>query len=485
MEDWLRARARATPTKVALYWHAERYTFSHLNEQVEMWAERLANAGVKRGTVVGIFLDNRLDHLCLCFALMRLGAVMLPLNIRLTEEEVSFQLEQAKATLFIKEEGALAKLETSFACYTLEQAASLPSAPVPEHSLNLKDLFCLIFTSGTTGKPKAVKLSVGNFFHSANASAYRLGVNPQDNWLCTLPLYHVGGLSILLRSCLYGTALTLHQEFNVEAVKGELESGHITLVSLVPTQLYRLLKTDFKPHPNLRLVLLGGAAASEELLKEARARHLPIATTYGLTEACSQVATALPEQAFAKPATVGKPLLFSKVKVLDDEEQSVGAGELGNVWIRGPNVMQGYLGQKESAENDWFNTGDLGYFDDEGDLFIVQRRSDLIVTGGENVYAAEVESVLRKHDAVAEVAVLGLPDPEWGQRVAAVIVLQSSGDSGAVQEALEHLCLEHLASYKRPRAYRFVDVLPLTPSGKVKKFALLPLFESETPGPSV
>lgn len=477
LEDWLKARARATPGKAALYWNDRTYTFNDLVEKVEVLAGQLVSAGVERGTVVGIFLANRPDYLHLCFAIMRLGAIMLPLNTRLTEQEVGFQLEQAKANLLLKEEGTLPKLETSIPCYTLEQASALPFTPISKRDLNLNDLFCLIFTSGTTGKPKAVKLSLENFLHSAQASAYRLGINPRDNWLCTLPLYHVGGLSILLRSCLYGTAVTLHSGFDVKAVKEVLESGKITLVSLVPTQLYRLLESDFKPHLNLRLILLGGAAASEELLAEARARQLPVATTYGLSEACSQVATALPRLTFAKPGTVGKPLLFNEVKVLDDADKPVPAGTLGNIWIRGPVLMQGYLGQKDISENYLFNTGDLGYFDNEDDLFIKQRRSDLIISGGENVYAAEVESVLRKHDDVAEVAVLGLPDPEWGQRVAAAVVLKNSNE--VTQADLEQLCLTHLAPYKRPRAYRFVDALPLTPSGKVKKFELLPLFDVE------
>ena len=179
-----------------------------------------------------------------------------------------------------------------------------------------------MFTSGTTGQPKAVRLSLGNFYSSATASAFRLGVNTRDNWLCTLPLYHVGGLSIVLRSCLYGTALTLRRGFDVEEVTERLASGSVTLVSLVPTQLYRLLETNFKPHKNLRLILLGGAAASEDLVQKARNLTLPIATTYGLTEATSQVATALPEDVLAKPGSVGKPLLFSELKLLNDDGDS-------------------------------------------------------------------------------------------------------------------------------------------------------------------
>lgn len=481
MEDWLSARRRASPDKVALYWATRSCSFRELDTQVQLWAGRLTALGVKRGQVVAVLAHNCPDYLYLTFALARLGAVLLTLNTRLTDLELRYQLEAAGASLLLAEAALLAPLKTTLSCVTLERAAELPVADVAATRFSLDTRFCLLFTSGTTGQPKAVQLSLGNFCHSASSSAVRLGVHPDDNWLCTLPLYHVGGLSILLRSCLYGTAVTLYQGFDVWAVKAALESGDITLVSLVPTQLYRLLEAGLSPHPRLRLVLLGGAAAGEDVLLQASARGLPVATTYGLTEACSQVATALPNELAKKPGTVGKPLLFTRVRVLDDAGNDVAPGIIGTVFIKGPQLMLGYLGATARTHgNGWFDTGDLGYFDAEGDLFIVQRRRDLIVSGGENVYPAEVEAVLRQHEDVLEVSVLGASDPEWGQRVAAAIVLREGKDAQHIEGELEQLCLAKLAAYKRPRVYAFLSALPLTPSGKVKKHDLLPLFEAET-----
>ena len=478
MTDWLTARRHATPNKPALYWAGEAFTFAELDAAASQWAGRLAGMGVKRGDVVAVLLNNCPGYIYLTFAVARLGAALLTLNTRLTAGEIQYQLREANAALVVGEAGLLEPLDLSLNCLTLVNAAKLLLADVPHQDYDPDARFCLMFTSGTTGQPKGVQLSLGNFYSSATASAFRLGVSPEDNWLCTLPLYHVGGLSIVLRSVLYGTALTLHKGFDVRAVAEALESGTVTLVSLVPTQLYRLLETDFKPHKNLRLILLGGAAVGEDLLQKAQVKGLPIATTYGLTEACSQVATALPETTFRKPGTVGKPLLFSELKLLDDDGKPVAANVVANVFVKGPNLMLGYLG-KEPLDG-WFNTGDLGYLDEEGDLFIVQRRRDLIVSGGENVYPAEVEKTLREHPALENVAVLGIDDAEWGQRVGAVLVLNEAANEAAVLEGLEQLCLTKLAPYKRPRLYKVVDALPLTASGKVKKHELVPLFASET-----
>ena len=328
-------------------------------------------------------------------------------------------------------------------------------------------------------------LSLGNFFYSANASAYRLGLQPDDLWLCALPLYHVGGLSILLRSCLYGTAVSLKPRFEVAEVARTLSNDPVTLVSLVPTMLYRLLEhPNFQPNEALRLVLLGGAAASEELLKKAAVRGLPVATTYGLSEACSQVTTARFEKARAKPGTVGKPLIFTEVKVVDSDDREVAAEAIGEVLVRGSSVMQGYLDAVATAEalrDGWLHTGDLGYLDAEGDLFIVQRRADLIVTGGENVYPAEVERVLANHPQVAEACVVGVPHPEWGQQVAAAVVPKASNDDDRLLSDLKNLCRESLAGYKQPRAFLLLAELPRTPSGKPRREELRAQFAARTP----
>ena len=264
----------------------------------------------------------------------------------------------------------------------------------------------IVFTSGTTGKPKGAQITFGNLYASALASAERLGASPDDRWLCPLPFYHVGGLSILFRSAIYGSAVVLPEATSTEAIIKGLHDSQATLVSLVPTQLYRMLEAGFEPPKSLRLILLGGAAATPELVQRCIERDLPIALTYGLTECASQVATATPDQVRAKPGTVGKPAEGHDVRIVDANGQDVPTGEYGEIVVSGATVMKGYLGQPET--NGTFATGDIGYLDADGDLWIVQRRSDLIVSGGENVYPSEVEAVLRSHPAVEDACVVGV-----------------------------------------------------------------------------
>ena len=229
-----------------------------------------------------------------------------------------------------------------------------------------------------------------------------------------------------------------------------------------------------EPPPRLRLVLLGGAAASPDLLKRALQAGWALATTYGLTEAASQVATALPEQVRRKPGSVGRPLLFTSVRVVDEAGHDQPPGVYGDILIRGPTLMRGYLGEPPLDADAWFATGDIGYLDVDGDLWVVQRRSDLIISGGENIYPAEIEQVLRQHPAVADVAVVGVPSPEWGQQVGAVLVLRDPAVD--VREILA-FSRTRLAGYKQPRIVRVVDELPRTASGKIHRAAVAELLE--------
>jgi O-succinylbenzoic acid--CoA ligase len=299
-----------------------------------------------------------------------------------------------------------------------------------------------------------------------------------------LPLYHVGGLAILLRACLYGTAVVLHDGFDVERVDDNLATESVTIISLVPTMLHRLLPYARPGRwPQLRLVLLGGAAAPNELLADPRALHLPVATTYGLTEAASQVATQPPETSTLKPGSAGRPLLFTELRIAGDDGATAPAGAIGEVCVRGPAVFAGYYGDPtattEALRGGELRTGDLGYLDDDGDLWLVQRRSDLIVTGGENVYPVEVETVLAQHPAVSAVCVAGVDDAEWGQRVAALVVATSS----LTAEEVMDFARQRLAGYKVPRLIRFADALPLTGSGKVSRAAVGALLAEGEPVP--
>ena len=483
MKDWLAAQSLLSPKKTALYFEGERHSFSDLNKLSSQWTARLKAMSIDEGSVVALLLDNSVDFVAITFAVMRLGAVLLPLNTRLTAEEIQYQLIEAEAkivlmTSSLKDEKRLDALSLEAIKFHTIQESYVELEPIYESNISLENRFCILFTSGTTGKPKAVCLSLKNFYYSANASAYRLGLLANDNWLCAMPLYHVGGLSIILRSCLYGTSVTLHRKFDLQAVSEELsqdlrtEDSTVTLASLVPTMLYRILNQDgFSPSDALRLVLLGGAAASKELLEVAEAKKIKVAATYGLSEACSQVATVFPDACYDKVGTVGKALMFTDIQIVDTLGVVLEAGELGEIQVRGPTIMQGYLGT-ERKESDWFATGDIGYLDSDGDLFIKQRRSDLIVSGGENVYPVEVEAILRQSVFVKDVVVFALTHPEWGQQVAAAVILNEDVDAEGAEIDMNQLCVEQLAGYKQPKTYVVTTEFPMTASGKVKRLEL-------------
>jgi O-succinylbenzoic acid--CoA ligase len=495
--DWLRARAAATPEANALLVDGRWWRFGELDALASRLCARLAADGARPGDHVAVLLPNSLPMAVTVFALARLGAVMVPLNTRLTAGEVAWQVAQADCTRLIyalqsaaQTADVPAELPRVALAVDSEQwtASSKRSGTDSSQSLLTNDQRpttnsyssptfdhpqAIIFTSGTTGYAKGALITFANHFWSAVASAFRLGVVPGDRWLACLPLYHVGGLAVLFRACLYGTAVVLHDGFDTAAVRRSLRDDGITLISLVPTMLSRLLHEGLTAAdaPALRLILLGGAAAPAPLLDEARAAGLPVAVTYGLTEAASQVATLLPDGVAGKPGSAGKPLLFTTVAAVDDEGNELPPGQPGEIVVRGPTVMAGYYGDEPATaaalRGGRLHTGDFGYVDAGGDLWLLDRRADLIVSGGENVYPAEVERVLREHPAVALAAVVGLPDADWGQQVAAAVVLRSPGAATA-DELLAH-CRARLAGYKRPRRLVLRDELPQTASGKVQR----------------
>lgn len=488
MQDWLAARIQATPRKTALIIGEQEWTYGELGQMVDHYCAGLIGQGVTPGQQVAVLLPNGLAYVCLVHALARLGVVLVPLNTRLTVAELGWQVQQSDCHLLIygAETAAVAtQLTAAMACVAVDAAAlawagvqreaeTAPKGhPLSKTQFLLDVPQAIVFTSGTTGQPKGAVLTFANHFWSATASSYRLGLSPEERWLSCLPLYHVGGLAVVFRSCLYGTAIVLHERFDLAAFDASLDRDQITLTSLVPTMLHRLLtlRKD-KPWPaSLRHILLGGAAATPELLAASRNSGAPVATTYGLTEAASQVATLCPQEVLRKPGSVGHPLMFTSVRIADEAGVTVPPGAKGEIVVSGPTVMAGYYKNPEATaktiRHGELFTGDIGYLDDEGDLWLVQRRNDIIISGGENIYPAEVEAVLRQHPAVANACVVGLPDPEWGQQVAALVECQPQAQVTAA--ALLAFSRSRLAGYKQPRLLDFIDALPQTASGKVER----------------
>ncbi len=307
----------------------------------------------------------------------------------------------------------------------------------------------------TTGRPKGAILTYGNHWWSAVSSALNLGLNKDDRWLACLPLFHVGGLSILFRSVIYGMTAVVHARFDPAAVNEAIDTHGVAIVSVVSTMLDRVLADrGQKPFPpTLRCFLLGGGPAPLPLLERAQRAGAPVVQTYGLTETASQIVTLAPEDALRKLGSAGKPLFGSQIRIELD----------GEIAVNGPTVSPGYLHLPPRAG--WLKTGDLGYLDDEGYLYVLDRRDDLIISGGENAYPAEVEAILLAHPAVEEAGVFGEADAEWGSHVAAAVKLHAG--CTATAEELTAFCRERLASYKIPRRIEFRDALPRNAAGKL------------------
>ena len=481
--EWLRQRSALTPGRLALISVDERLTFADLDRDVDYAAERLDRLGLKRGDVASVLAANSGAFVKVVYAIARLGAVLLPLNTRLTPDELALQLRDTDARFLIydaQNANTAATLRPELPGLQLVPVNELiDSSTEPELTrpsvlaAEQKDLTALqgiVYTSGTTGRPKGALLTFSNHFWSAVGSALNLGLQPDDRWLACLPLFHVGGLAILFRGVIYGIPVIVHESFDAERVNRAIDEEGVTIVSVVSAMLQQLLDArGGAPYPpTLRCVLLGGGPAPEPLLRRCAELGVPVVQTYGLTETASQVATLAPDEALTRLGSAGKPLFPVEVRICREDGSACAPGEAGEIRVRGPVVSPGYLNQpgaSRAVTGTWLHTGDIGYLDGEGYLYVLDRRDDLIVSGGENVYPAEVEGVLQDHPAVAAAGVFGVADERWGNVPVAVVVLQPDAETSA--EALLAFCRERLAAYKAPARISFAPALPRNAAGKL------------------
>jgi len=417
----VRAAGREAADRTALIFGDSTWTWSQLASEVEAEIERLDQPGT-----IGIFdAVAQPATIVRILALLELGIPFVPLNPDLTLHERARRLDLLQTCL----EGDVD----------------------PDRSVCDSGLMAILFTSGSSGLPRAVELSRGSFLAAATASAARLGWHDDDRWLCCLPIAHVGGLSILTRCLIARSTIVLIPRFDPEAVVNAIDQSAVTLTSLVPAMLARLLRLmpDWTPPSSLRAVLLGGSAASEAIWDEAEQRGIPLRATYGLTETCSQVATA---KASAPRDLV--PLDGVDIRIRD-----------GCIEVAGFNVYSCTL-----TSDGYLRTGDLGRLHSDGVLEVLGRADDLIITGGENVMPAEVEAELEAHPQISRAVVFGQPNPEWGEIVAAVLVPDGSPIDSAV---LRKWCENRLAPFRRPRLIAWLEKLPETANGKIDRNAVI------------
>jgi len=448
VEGWLQRAAATYPARSAIETPQGSRSYVELLSDARAGADELIGRGVAPGARVAIALPPGLAFAQALHACLLLGAVAVPVDLRLSVPER--ERIAAGASVLIEQPLEMA-------------AAGRSSSPTAEgHGPSTTDghdldaVAVVIHTSGTTSAPRAVELTYGNFLWSALGSAVALGLDPQERWLCALPLSHVGGLSILLRSAIYGTTAIVHERFDSEAVLHALCEQQITLVSLVATTLARLLDGGLARPPALRCALTGGGPVPAALLQRAHDAGVPVSQTYGLTESCSQ-ATTTPVAAIGEGRkAAGTPLFCTRLRIAAD----------GEIQISGPTVAPG----SRDADG-WLHTGDLGSID-AGSLQVSGRASDTIISGGENVAPTEVEAVLEAHPGVLEAAVIGRPDPKWGEAITAIVVARPGLELRA--EPLRDYCAARLAPYKVPKQIVLgEDPLPRTRSGKLLRRELV------------
>jgi o-succinylbenzoate---CoA ligase len=444
VDGWLSRAAASRPAHPALISGEGSFSYEQLLAAARAGADQLSRLGAGRGDRVAIVLEGGFAFAQALHACLLLGAVAVPVDTRLRAGER--ETVAAGSAVVVSE--------------PLDVGARAPASAREPVVHDLEATAVVVHTSGTSAAPRPVALTYGDVLWSALGSAAALDARAHDRWLCALPVSHVGGLSILLRSAIYATTAVVHPRFETDRVLQALQREEITLVSLVATTLARLLDAGLAAPPRLRCALTGGGPVPAALVARARGAGVPVALTYGLTEACSQVTTTPVAELSFETLPPGPPLFCVRVAIAPGGD---GASREGEILVAGPTVASASL-----QRDGWLHTGDLGWIDAHGRLHVSGRVGDTIISGGENVAPAEVESALEAHPGVLEAAVIGRDHPGWGQTVTAIVV-PTPGWRVDGEQLREH-CKGELAPFKVPREIELREQpLPRTRSGKLQR----------------
>ncbi|MGA2862800.1 MAG: AMP-binding protein [Steroidobacteraceae bacterium] len=482
--------AAFAPKKAAIRFADEDLDYATLAARIRHACGKLAALDVGEGDVVAFLGFNHPEMLALLFACARLRAILLPLNWRLTAAEHARVIADAKPRLVLVTPDFLGHAQALRGGLPTTQWLALASAPAgwrdwmgvapgsaakpavaPAHEAPV--LLC--YTSGSTGAPKGVALTQGALFFNVVNSVHMHDLTSADRVLTTLPMFHVGGLNIQTVPALHaGATVILHAKFDPDAAFDAIERERVTLAVLVPAQLTAMMKLarwSKADLSSLRVLTTGSTIVSQAFVQRVHERGVPLIQVYGTTETCPIAAYLRIEDARRKAGAAGLPALYCALRIVDENDNDVPAGADGEILVRGPNVMQGYWNAPAATatalRGGWYHSGDIGHVDVEGYLHVVARKYDLIISGGENIYPAEIENVLLEHPAIVEACVVGCPDERWGEAAVAAVVLKP----GARLSAADVIAMldGRIARYKQPRAVRFVDSLPRTALGKVKR----------------
>jgi fatty-acyl-CoA synthase len=459
-------------------------THAELHERAARLASVLAAGGVQAGDRVALLLHNRIEFVEALLACHRLAAVAVPINFRLAADEIDYILGDSGAAALISDLEDAPGAEVGLVLqigpeYDDAVASAAPGREAP--SVGEDDIALMCYTSGTTGRPKGALLTHRNLVASTLSWIHEMRAGQDDVWLSGQPLFHIGGINGLLPFLVLGATviITPSTAFEPRAMLGLIAAHRVTMCIFVPTQ-WAVICTSHsvaRVAPDQLRVAMWGASPAPLHTLEAMARAFPraaIVSAYGQTEMSGSTTLLKGPDSTRKMGSVGRPMLGVELRLVDDDLRDVAVGEVGEIVYRGPNVMAGYHGQpdatREAFAGDWFHSGDLARRDEQGYLWLVERKKDMIVSGGENVYPAEVERVLLSHAAVAEAAVIGVPHPRWVETPVAFVVL-ASGAEVSEADLIAH-CRQYLAGYKKPSAVFVVEELPRNAGGKVLKRSL-------------
>lgn len=475
--NWIQQRAYLTPKRIGLSFGEQSWTFKQIEDKAIQIANQFVHFGIESKSRIAILAPSSPELVFIIYGCMLARIEMVLLNNRLTKEELAYQIQDSNVKAVICHEVDQTKLSSGLNILLIRDLLQDNNNQMKIDSYwNEVDTISIMYTSGTTGYPKGVRQTLQNHKASAINSVLNIGMTPQDVWICMVPIFHISGFSMLMKSLLYGNEIKLYEKFDVEKSVEQIVAGTATHMSVVGVTLGRIIdymeQHHLKAHSNFRLMLAGGSSIPVDYLKRAQKLALNVAQTYGMTETSSQTATLSSEDALFKIGSAGKPLFFNSIKIdgakLPNEE--------GEICIRGPHVTPGYIGRFEataSVENGWLKSGDIGYLDEDGYLFVVDRRSDLIISGGENIYPAEIENILLMHPSIEEAGVCGIDDAIWGQVPIAFVTLKSD----VTEQAILEFCKTNLASYKVPKRILFVDQLPRNSSNKLLRRKLKDLIK--------
>lgn len=478
LHGWIETHAARTPRKVALQWQGEAITYADLAARIERRAAAFVRQGIGRGDRVAILAYNCPEYIEALFACARLGAILVTLNWRLAPPEWAYILDHSGAKLLLHD----GEFDTALNTIATPRRANLEMPPgedgVPPAAGAPDDPLLLVYTSGTTGKPKGAVHTAATLTANAAAGVDAHDMTADDRILTFLPMFHVGGMNNqTLPALSVGATVILQARFAPDAALAAIESARPTITLLVPAVMKAILDHPRWPLTDiasLRFAMAGSSVVPVELIRGFHRRGLPVGQIYGATETGPVSIVLKRADAMRKEGACGVPALGCAVRLVDDEGRDVAPGQSGEVLIRAPNLMTGYWRDEAATQSafldGWYRTGDIGRQDSDGIYWVDERKKDMIISGGENIYPAELEAVLDSCPAVAESAVIARADAKWGEVPVAVVVKRP----GASLSAAEVLALFHgrLARFKHPRDVVFVDRLPRNVMGKVLRYQL-------------